>query len=221
MTDKMTAEQFASHEFWQLGKVDDGRAMILVTEGEYNAIRQALTAPKVPDNKRLCDLLAALDRAKMLSLEIVNGCMLAALTAPRVPEALDADKLHAEKRALDPHVTTPYIYTLRWVQGWNACREALLTAAPAPAEPVAPRVPDVDALAQIIREVDGDHSLGAGALAEAIIEKITAAPAPAEPTISETFERIGREIKIDDAKIIAMVDARYDALLSEREGGGV
>jgi uncharacterized protein YukE len=44
----------------------------------------------------------------------------------------------------------------------------------------APRVTDVDALAQIIREVDGDHSLGAGALAEAIIEKITTAPAPAE-----------------------------------------
>jgi hypothetical protein len=40
---------------------------------------------------------------------------------------------------------------------------------------------------------------------------LTTAPAPAEPTISETFERIGREIKIDDAKIMAMVDARYDA----------
>lgn len=36
----------------------------------------------------------------------------------------------------------------------------------------APRVPDVDALAQIIREVDGNNSLGAGALAEAIISRI-------------------------------------------------
>ena len=31
---------------------------------------------------------------------------------------------------------------------------------------------DVDRLATIIREVDGNHSLGAGALAEAIIQKL-------------------------------------------------
>lgn len=48
MTD-MTAEWFAAHDFWQLGKVDDGRAMLLVTEDEYNAIRHALSAPRVPE----------------------------------------------------------------------------------------------------------------------------------------------------------------------------
>lgn len=34
---------------------------------------------------------------------------------------------------------------------------------------LAPRVPDVDALAQFIREVDGSHKLGAAALAEKIV----------------------------------------------------
>lgn len=33
-------------------------------------------------------------------------------------------------------------------------------------------LPDVDVLAQIIRAVDGNHSLGAGALAERIIDKV-------------------------------------------------
>lgn len=33
-------------------------------------------------------------------------------------------------------------------------------------------LPGVDALAQIIRKVDGGHSLGAGALAEAILEEL-------------------------------------------------
>lgn len=47
---------------------------------------------------------------------------------------------------------------------------------------------DVDQLAQVIREVDGNHSLGAGALAEAIIERLqlslpktAAEPTPAAP----------------------------------------
>lgn len=40
----------------------------------------------------------------------------------------------------------------------------------------APSVPDVDALAQFIREVDGSHQLGAGVLAERIAEWLAAAP---------------------------------------------
>jgi hypothetical protein len=42
----------------------------------------------------------------------------------------------------------------------------------------APRaaVPDVDILAQFIRSIDGDNSLGAGALAERILEWLAAAP---------------------------------------------
>lgn len=39
------------------------------------------------------------------------------------------------------------------------------------------RVPSVDALAQIIREVDGRHDLGAGALAEKIVEALLRTPA--------------------------------------------
>ena len=40
----------------------------------------------------------------------------------------------------------------------------------------APSVPDVDALAQFIREIDGAHRLGAGVLAERIVEWLAAAP---------------------------------------------
>ena len=40
----------------------------------------------------------------------------------------------------------------------------------------APSVPDVDALAQFIREIDGAHRFGAGALAERIVEWLAAAP---------------------------------------------
>ena len=40
----------------------------------------------------------------------------------------------------------------------------------------APSAPDVDALAQFIREIDGKHQLGAGALAERIVEWLAAAP---------------------------------------------
>ena len=42
--------------------------------------------------------------------------------------------------------------------------------------PGAQSVPDVDALAQFIREVDGSHQLGAGVLAERIAEWLKAAP---------------------------------------------
>ena len=43
-----------------------------------------------------------------------------------------------------------------------------------PAQP-APSMPDVDSLAQFIREVDGSHQLGAGVLAERIAEWLKAA----------------------------------------------
>jgi hypothetical protein len=107
-----------------------------------------------------------------------------ALTAPRVPEGwrVSVSKYGIEVAGPDRQITE--ISSSPVYMGGNdpvvyGFFNALLTTAPS--QPVAPRVPDVDALAQIIREVDGDHSLGAGALAEAIIEKITAAPAPAEP----------------------------------------
>jgi hypothetical protein len=46
-----------------------------------------------------------------------------------------------------------------------------------PAQPT-PSVPKVDALAQFIREIDGRHELGAGALAERIVEWLAASPKP-------------------------------------------
>ncbi|MBC3254342.1 hypothetical protein HU733_02455 [Pseudomonas paralactis] len=64
-------------------------------------------------------------------------------------------------------------------KGRGAIREyvALIIAAALPGNaeqpaPVAVVLPDVDDLAQIIRKVDGTHSLGAGALAESILDEL-------------------------------------------------
>lgn len=51
----------------------------------------------------------------------------------------------------------------------------------------APSIRDVDTLAAIIREVDGEHKLGAGVLAEAILGKLGALPAP---TAAEAWQPI-------------------------------
>ena len=74
------------------------------------------------------------------------------------------------ERALD-HVQVVITSSYRpgWVQNreaWNVIRAHLSR----PAQAV-----DVDALAQEIRRVDGNHSLGAGALAEALMPFITRA----------------------------------------------
>jgi hypothetical protein len=147
MTDKMTADRnldelfFSDADMGWLPRLDSGRIAIALTDEQYRAIRQALTAPSVPDVVSWID-------AEIIK---INDAKWGAI------ENHDDDGL----RML------------------NTFSEKL----------------------------------------ECLLAMLTTAPAPAEPTISETFERIGREIKIDDAKIIAMVDARYDALLSEREGG--
>jgi hypothetical protein len=52
--------------------------------------------------------------------------------AAQVPSEVDAGTLY-EGSSKD----TPYIHTLRWAQGWNACREKMLRATPA-----APRPPE-------------------------------------------------------------------------------
>ena len=46
----------------------------------------------------------------------------------------------------------------------------------APSAQPAPSIPEVDALAQFIREIDGAHRLGAGVLAERIVAWLAAAP---------------------------------------------
>ena len=51
---------------------------------------------------------------------------------------------------------------------WKAIEARVTGAQPAPS------VPDVDALAQFIREIDGAHQLGAGVLAERIVEWLAA-----------------------------------------------
>lgn len=79
----------------------------------------------------------------------------------------------------------------------------------------APRVPDVDSLAQIIREVDGNHSLGAGALAEAIIGRITASQSPAEQSnFGASFSRMPpyeyrRQMSTGDARVTAVTSTSH------------
>lgn len=56
----------------------------------------------------------------------------------------------------------------------------------------APKVPHVDALAQHIRKIDGSNTLGAGALAEAIVEYINATPESKEGERNEDPEIVIR-----------------------------
>lgn len=56
------------------------------------------------------------------------------------------------------------------------------------------RLPTADKLAAIIREEDGDHSLGAGALAERIVARLTAAPRTVDPSIFPTCPLDGQLI---------------------------
>ena len=61
-------------------------------------------------------------------------------------------------------------------------------------------LPDVDVLAQIIRTVDGNHSLGAGALAERIIDKVkelNQCPAPSRNLVltDEQFDQFQKLLK--------------------------
>lgn len=119
--------------------------------------------------------------------------------------ALQAEKLQAERDALRARIETmeqqePVAFGL--YSGWvlkatylkdhEACEQRdrrQLTAdlsgsleayrvvplCALPGAQPAPSVPDVDALAQFIREIDGKHQLGAGALAERIVEWLAAA----------------------------------------------
>ena len=56
----------------------------------------------------------------------------------------------------------------------RTCPECGSKEATLPGAQPAPSVPDVDALAQFIREIDGAHQLGAGVLAERIVEWLAA-----------------------------------------------
>lgn len=71
------------------------------------------------------------------------------------PELNSVDEFLRRLRKTDPEI-------LIWVRSLLEERDALRAA-----------LPDVDRLAQIIREVDGNHDLGAGALAEAIVARLT------------------------------------------------
>ena len=65
---------------------------------------------------------------------------------------------------------------LEWLRPWNYSTMNMKPLYLAPGAQPAPSVPDVDALTQFIREIDGKHQLGAGALAERIVEWLAAAP---------------------------------------------
>lgn len=73
-------------------------------------------------------------------------------------------------------------------------------------------VPDVDWLANVIRTADGNHSLGAGALAEAIVAAMSAAPAPQPVQESETtikadaYDMIAEAIEASGPRVTSIVD---------------
>lgn len=69
---------------------------------------------------------------------------------------------------------------------------------------------DVDDLAQIIRKVDGDHDLGAGALAEAILDRLPA------PQIIRTVE----ELEALDPDTIVQRRPQYPGQYSRPETAG-
>jgi hypothetical protein len=90
----------------------------------------------------------------------------------------------------------------------------------------------VDALAQEIRRVDGSKSLGAGALAEALMPFVSRAPSPSPaPGVVEALDiakRIRENAGGTTAHIIAANDAHnflerfaslYQPAKGEREGG--
>lgn len=70
--------------------------------------------------------------------------------------------------------------------------ESLLAQSPVVNQGLTGEGINVDALAQIIRQVDGNNQLGAGRLAEAILERIAAAPAA---PVAEVIDPESRNFK--------------------------
>lgn len=62
-------------------------------------------------------------------------------------------------------------------------------------QPMVP-LPDVDVLAQAIREVDGSHRLGAGELAEKLVEWLAAQSGPAADTAQVTWPELRRSLAL-------------------------
>ena len=117
-----------------------------------------------------------------------NAAFIAAANPATVLELLDnlkeAEKERDELRAkIEAMERQEPVGTVQWIKGWPVvdAYEGVVLEPDKPlyalpgAQP-APSVPDVDALAQFIREVDGSHQLGAGVLAERIAEWLKAAP---------------------------------------------
>jgi len=74
---------------------------------------------------------------------------------------------------------------------------------------------DVDDLAQIIRQVDGNHELGAGALAEAILDRL---PAPQIiRTVEELHQRAGGSMNITPEQALELLDGATPGTWREDE----
>ena len=90
----------------------------------------------------------------------------------------------------------PFGYFRAEPMGWTDCAATDEGASALYERPAAPAAPDVDSLAQCIRQIDGSHTMGTAALAERICEwlndrKATEQAAPAVPrgfaTLNEWF----------------------------------
>jgi len=96
--------------------------------------------------------------------------------------------------------------------------ESQLKAAPEPAQldieesRQEPKVfADADVLSQFIREIDGNHKMGAGALAEKIVDRFGAQPCPAPAPKAAAFPPL-------DKKAISLVKCSIDVLACDEVG---
>lgn len=94
-------------------------------------------------------------------------------TAEPIPDKAVEAMVRAYNRSTD------YIFPQATPAEQREAMRAALSAALPHLGAAGVAVPDVDSLAQEIRRVDGNHSLGAGALAEALMPFLSAAIATA------------------------------------------
>jgi hypothetical protein len=173
-------QEWQRHEAWACKyKLDDSKEVIITDKREADRrkrlpntweVRDLHDTPAAPPDQPALDRIEYDPSGKLVSADVIVGGERVTMTrqpAPSVPvgEVIDDHPVHG--------------WHMRALVAWEQIGAgAKLYAAPVQAAPV---VPDVDWLSNVIRMVDGEHKLGAGALAEKIVEAIAAAPsAPAQ-----------------------------------------
>ena len=137
-------------------------------------LRQALGALQPEEVAELLDRLEAAEKDVALKERVIDALGSELNTVANKRDALRAKIEQMEKQEPVAEWTENRFHhypQLVWNEKYKAAIGTKIYALPG-AQPA----PDVDALAQLIREIDGKHQLGAGALAERIVEWLAAAP---------------------------------------------